>query len=133
MRWTTREIRYLEEHAQDGAESIALALGRSTESVRWQASQYGISLRRKWHCPKCGHWVHKPLNGRTGWCAACSKAQRRERLEQEVAELREEVRREQEEDKKRQALYSQKNRLKKSCRKQTNLKETTSDPERSSE
>lgn len=113
MRWTTREIRYLEDHAEEGADAIATALGRSTESVKWQASQYGISLRKKWHCPKCGLWVHKPLNSRTGWCAVCSKKHRRERLEQEVRELREEVRREQAEDRKRQAIYSQKNRLKK--------------------
>lgn len=114
MRWTTREIRYLEEHAQDGAEAIAKALGRSTDSVTWQASQYRISLKKKWYCPKCGLWVHKPLSTRTGWCAACTKAKRREALEQEVAELREEVMREREEDRKRQALYSQKSRLKKS-------------------
>lgn len=118
-RWTSREIRYLEEHAQDGAESIANALCRSTESVKWQASQFGISLRKKWHCPKCGLWVHKPLSTRTGWCVTCSKAYRREKLEQEVRELREEVRREQEEDKRRQAIYSQKNRLVKKKRTHT--------------
>ena len=115
-RWTSRDIRYLEEHAHEGAAAIATALGRSTESVKWQASRYGISLRKKWHCPRCGQWVHKPLSGRTGWCAACTKAQRRTQLEEEVRELREEVRREREEDRKRQALYSQKNRLKKRSR-----------------
>ncbi len=118
MRWTTAEISYLQEHAQDGAAAIASALGRSIESVKQQAKRYGVSLRKKWHCPNCGLLVHKPLNTRTGWCAACSKAHRRERLEQEVAELREEVRRERSEDRKRQAIYSQKNRLKKLCGKQ---------------
>ncbi len=116
MRWTSRDIRYLEEHAHEGAEAIATALGRSTESVKQQAKQYGISLRRRWHCPKCGHWSFKPLSSRTGWCATCTKEQRRKQLEEEVREMREEVRREREEDRRRQALYSQKNRLKKASR-----------------
>lgn len=110
--WNTGEIRYLEDHAHEGAEAVAKALNRSVESVQWQASQYGISLRIKFYCPNCGHWVRKPLNSRTGWCAACTKAERRHQLEQEVRELAEEVRREQEEDRKRQAIYSRKNRLK---------------------
>lgn len=113
MRWTTAEIRFLEEHANEGAWAIAGALNRSVESVQWQASQYGISLRIKWYCPNCGHWVRKPLNSRTGWCATCTKAERRHQLEREVRELAEEVRREQEEDRRRQAIYSRKNRLKK--------------------
>lgn len=107
-----RDIRYLEEHAHEGAQAIAKALNRSVESVQWQASQYGISLRKKWHCHRCGHWVNKPLNSRTGWCAACTKAEHRQRLELEVQELAEEVRREQEEERKRQALYARKSRLK---------------------
>lgn len=112
MLWTTAEIRYLEDHAQEGVAAIALALGRSAESVRQQAKQRGISLRRRWYCPKCGHWSYKPLNGRTGWCAACTKASRRRQLELEVRDLMEEVMREREEDRRRQAIYSQKNRLK---------------------
>lgn len=117
MNWTSREIRYLEEHAHEGAKAIASALGRSTESVKQQAKQYGISLRRRWHCPKCGLWSFKPLSSRTGWCATCTKAERRIRLEDELWELREEVRRERDEDRRRQAIYSQKNRLKKATRK----------------
>lgn len=113
-RWTTREIRYLEDHAEEGADAIATALGRSTESVRQQAKQYGISLRKKWHCPKCGHWSFKPLSGKTGWRAPCTKAERRHQLEQEVRDLEREVRREQDENRKRQATYSRKSRLKKS-------------------
>lgn len=116
-RWTTDEIRYLEDHAQEGAAAVAAALGRSTESVKQQAKQYGISLRRRWHCPKCGHWTRKPLNGKTGWCAPCTKAKRRSELEQEVRDMREEVMREQDENRRRQAIYSQKNRLKKATRK----------------
>ena len=117
MHWTTHEIRYLEDHAHEGVAAIATALGRSTESVKQQAKQYGISLRKRWHCPKCGHWSYKPLNSRTGWCAPCTKAERRRQLEQEVRDLREEVRRERDEDRRRQAIYSQKNRLKKTIRK----------------
>ena len=112
--WNTAEIRYLEEHAADGVEAVAEALGRSAESVKQQAKRYGISLRKKWLCPKCGHWSYKPLSSRTGWCAVCTKAERRHRLEQEVRDMEEEVRREQEENRKRQALYSKKSRIKKS-------------------
>lgn len=113
MRWTTREIRYLEEHASEGAEAIAKALGCSPSAVQWQAHTYGISLRIKWQCPRCGHWVYKPLNPKTGWCAACTKAKRRERLEREVRDMEEEARRERDENRKRQALYSKKSRIKK--------------------
>lgn len=116
MNWNTREICYLEEHANEGAAAIAKALGRSAESVRQQAKEYGISLRRRWHCPKCGHWSYKPLSGKTGWCAPCTKAERRHQLEQEVRDLEREVRREQDENRKRQAIYSKKSRLKKATR-----------------
>ena len=115
-RWTSRDIHYLEEHAHEGAKEIATALGRSAESVKWQASRYGISLRKRWYCPKCGHWSHKPLSMKTGWCAVCTKESRRATLEEEVREMREEARREREEDRRRQALYAQKNRLKKASR-----------------
>ena len=81
-RWTMREIRYLEEHANEGSAAIAKALGRSAGAVRIQASHYGISLRKRWHCPKCGHWSCKPLNARTGWCATCTKRDRRAKLEE---------------------------------------------------
>lgn len=113
MHWSTREIRYLEEHAHEGARAIAFALGRSTESVKQQAKRFGISLRKRWFCPKCCHWSRRPLSSRTGWCVVCTKAHGREKLEEEVREMREEMRREQKEDRSRQALYSQKSRLKK--------------------
>ena len=48
MKWTTREIKYLEDHAEDGAEAIAEALGRSVQSVKAQAKRFGLSLRRAW-------------------------------------------------------------------------------------
>lgn len=123
-RWTMREIRYLEEHATEGSAAIAKALGRSAGAVRIQASHYGISLRKRWHCPKCGHWSCKPLNARTGWCATCTKRDRRVKLEEEIEDMRREAMREKEEDRRRQAIYSQKSRLKKNKKsKQTNRKQ----------
>ena len=113
MKWSLREIRYLEAHAADGAKEIARALGRSTESVKWQASNLGVSLRRRWYCRHCGHWSYKPLDKRTGWCTTCTKADRRQKLEGEVKAMQEEMERERDEDKRRQALYSKKSRLKK--------------------
>lgn len=113
MKWTTKQIKYLEAHANDGAEAIAEALGRSKQSVEVQASRYGISLRKSWLCPKCGMRTSRPLSGRTGWCSVCTKAQRRERMAEEVRELEEEARREEEENRARQCLYSRKSRAKK--------------------
>lgn len=112
MRWSSREIAYLEDHAHEGAETIALALGRSVTSVQWQASRYGISLKRRWQCPLCGTWSAKPPSKRTGWCPTCTKARQRENLEREAMELERQVMREREENRKRQAIYSKKNRLK---------------------
>ena len=60
MKWTTREIKYLEEHANDGAEEIAEALGRTIISVQVQACRYGISLAPRCRCPKCGAVTRKP-------------------------------------------------------------------------
>lgn len=117
MRWTTREIRYMEEHAGDGSRAIAEALGRSDASVRIQASRYGISLKRTWMCPRCGMLVRSPLSAKTGWCQACTKERRRERIAEEVRELEEEVMRNRREDRARQALYSKKSALKKKLKK----------------
>lgn len=115
MRWTVKDIRYLEEHAQDGAEAVASSLGRSVESVRQQAKNYGISLRKRWLCPNCGREVFRPLNVKTGWCSVCTKAAKRVEYEQQMAKMLEEVARDKEEDRKRQAAYSRMNRVKKRC------------------
>ena len=117
MKWTSREIKHLEEHAGDGAEALAKELGRTVRSVENQARRYGISLRRSWACPKCGMRVSKPLSGRTGWCAACTKEKRRETIAEQVRNLEEEVRRNEREDKERQRLYSRKSRAKKKLKK----------------
>lgn len=113
MKWTTREIKYLEEHAGDGAAAIAAALGRSVRSVESQARRFGLSLRRAWQCPKCGMRVHTPLSPKTGWCVACTRELRNERIAEEVRELQEEVRREERVNRERQRLYSAKHRHKK--------------------
>lgn len=109
--WTTAEVRYMTDHRYEGAEAVADALGRSVSSVCTQASRYGISLRQRWECPRCGDVTFKPLNPKTGWCASCSKAKRREELEEELRDLTEQQEREKREDRARQALYSRKNRL----------------------
>lgn len=113
MKWTTREIAYLEEHASDGATSIAAALGRSVKSVEVQASRYGLSLRKSWLCPKCGLRVFSPLSTTTGWCSTCTKAAQNMRMAEQVRDLQEEARREKQVNKERQKLYSAKYRAKK--------------------
>lgn len=113
MRWTTREIGYLEEHAGEGAEAVAEALGRTVQSVKNQASRYGISLRKRWQCTRCGAITHKPLSAVTGWCSICTKEQRRERIAEEVWQIEEEARREERENRERQRLYSRKHHAKK--------------------
>lgn len=110
--WSGREVRYLEEHAHEGAVEVSKALGRSPKAVRMQASHYGLSLRKRWHCPRCGMWVHKPLSGTTGWCAACTKERRADLKETEVEEYVREVERELEQDRRIQAAYARKSRAK---------------------
>ncbi|WP_302152571.1 hypothetical protein [uncultured Enorma sp.] len=113
MYWTTYKLRYLEEHANEGAEAIAEALGCSRTAVEVQASRYGISLRKRWRCPRCGMVTFRPLSTVTGWCANCTKEARRDRIAEEVREMEEEVRRAERENRERQALYSKKHRMKK--------------------
>lgn len=117
MYWTTYKLRYLEEHANEGAEAIAEALGCSRTAVEVQASRYGISLRKRWRCPRCGMVTFRPLSTVTGWCANCTKEARRERIAEEVRELEEEVRRQERENRERQRLYARKHRAKKKLRK----------------
>ena len=117
MRWTSREIKYLEEHAGEGADSVATALGRSVESVKCQASRFGVSLRKSWMCPKCGMRTSKPLSGRTGWCAACTKEHRIGAIAEQVREMEEEVMRNEMLDREKQRLYSRKSRARKKLKK----------------
>lgn len=112
-RWTTRELRYLEEHAGDGAESVARALDRSKPSVEWQAKECGLSLRKRAQCPRCGRQTFKPLNKLSGWCAECTKELRMRDLKAQADAMREEAIRRERNDRERQRLYSAKNRAKK--------------------
>lgn len=50
--WSTHELMYLEEHAGEGAKAIAKALGRSEDSVKWQAQRCGLSLRKRSPVPQ---------------------------------------------------------------------------------
>lgn len=113
MTWTSSEVRYLEEHAGDGAEAIAKALGKSVKAVKNQAMRYGLSLRKRWLCPKCGRETFKPLSNRTGWCVSCTREQRASEIAEQVRAMEEEVRREDKANKERQRLYSRKYRAKK--------------------
>lgn len=113
MTWTSSEVRYLEEHAGDGAAAIAEALGKSVTAVEVQAHRYGLSLRKRWLCPKCGRETFKPLSNRTGWCVSCTREQRAAEIAEQVWAMEEEVRREDKANKERQRLYSRKYRAKK--------------------
>lgn len=115
MRWTSGDVRYMEEHAEDGVESIARALGRSPSSVRTQASRLGISVRRFWKCPRCGMRSSKPLSRVTGWCRTCTLEARREVIAAQIRDMEDEARREEDAERERQRLYSKKNRVKKKC------------------
>ena len=110
--WTTLELRYLEEHSDEGADEVARRLGRSVPAIRAKAREYGISMTRRWYCPRCGRWTYKVLSPRTGWCAACTKERRRWEIEAEIREMKEEQQRIDEENRRLQALYSMKNWIK---------------------
>ena len=115
-RWKAHEEAYLQEHAGDGAKAIADALGRTVPSVKTHASRMGVSLYRRWHCPKCGHWTYAPLTKWSGWCRKCSidesadtAALKNKRIRQQVAEERRRIK---EAELRRQAIYSDTDRQK---------------------
>lgn len=116
MNWTTDEIRYMEEHAGEGAAAIAEHLNRTVISVKVQASRQGIFLTPRWRCPNCGCLTAKPLNAKTGWCANCTMEARRKQIAKDVRELEDEVARRERNEQARQALYSKKSRLRKKLR-----------------
>lgn len=111
--WSTRELKYLDEHAGDGAKAIAKALGRSVDSVEWQARQCGLSLRRHRQCPNCSRWTFKPLNKVNGWCVECTKESHMSDLAEQANAMREEAAREKRNNQERQRYYSAKSRAKK--------------------
>lgn len=113
MTWTPRQIRYLDEHAQDGAEKIAKALGMTVNAVQIMVSRRGLSLKKRWVCPKCGSTTTKPLNSITGWCPLCVKKERVRGLRIEAQSIKDEARVEEELNKEANRYYNQKLRAKK--------------------
>ena len=111
--WSTRELRYLEEHAGEGVAAIAKALGRSVDSVEWQARKCGISLRKRRQCPHCGQWTFRPLNRINGWCIECTKELHMADLAEQAEAMKEEASREIRNNRTRQCFYSAKSRAKK--------------------
>ncbi len=77
-RWKPWELELLCRRADEGAEAVAEATGRTVKAVQHMASRMAISLRRTYRCPNCGQEVYSPLSRRTGWCRACSVAQSRD-------------------------------------------------------
>lgn len=108
--WSTHELKYLEEHAGEGAKAIAKALGRSVDSVKWQAQRCGLSLRKRRQCSNCGRSTFKPLNRMNGWCIECTKELHMSDLAEQANAMREEAIREKRNNQQRQRYYSAKSR-----------------------
>lgn len=119
-RWRRYEDEYLEKHAGDGAKAIADSLGRTVPSVKSHASRMGISLYRRWHCPKCGRFTYRPLTEWSGWCRRCSIEASADTAAVKNREIRKEVQLEKEairkEERRRQMIYSDTNRQKNELR-----------------
>lgn len=124
MAWTLKQIHYLETNAGDGAKAIACALGKSERAVRVMASRRGVSLRSWFFCPNCGKHSTSPLNSKTGWCSICTKELRAAQLREELLLIEEELKREEDINRERQALYTARNRAKKIY--ETKMKHTES-------
>lgn len=131
-RWKDAEETYLAEHAGDGAEAIAAALGRSVWSVRCKASEMGVSLTVRYHCPRCGKYTYKPLAKWSGWCRRCSieesadkAAVKNRRIRKEVAEEEARIR---ESEKRRQSIYSDTDREKKKLRRLREVRQPNDNP-----
>ena len=107
----------MEVHAHNGAKAIAIALGRSVRSVECQASKFGISLKRRWYCPRCNCFTFTPLSIRTGWCRVCTVEHSKERTAIRNREARQQLEKERRRleslEKERQALYSDTERRRK--------------------
>ena len=115
-RWKPAEEKYLEDHAGDGARAIAEALGRTEIGVAVHASRIGVSLRKRWLCPRCNRWTYSPLVGWSGWCRKCSIDESADRAAIRNREIRREVEEEKrkvdEAMRRRQAIYTDTDRKK---------------------
>lgn len=91
-RWTDAERRYLSQHRTDGAERIAVALGRTPASVTIEASKLHVSLRVKPGdvCPVCGtHSIRQGTSDvRHGMCRTCWEREKARVLREANAERR---------------------------------------------
>lgn len=132
-RWSQWEVTYLFDHAGDGLEAVAAALGRTEASVRNTASRYGVSLMQSHVCPKCGCVTHSPLNPRRGWCRVCSLELNRDRAkrrdERVRAELADEERRYADVWRERQGYYSSTHRVNKKIRALREGREANGNPQ----
>ena len=90
-RWKLDEEAYLQAHAGDGAQAIASALGRTVPSVITHASRLGVSLVRRWRCPRCGRDTFSPLVKWSGWCRKCSVDESADRAALKNRQLRKEI------------------------------------------
>ena len=119
-RWTPAEVSYLTAHANEGAQAVADALGRSVRSVECAASRYRVSLRRRWMCPRCSRVTYVPLSAQTGWCRTCTIEESRDVAVMKYREVMREIGREQarilEAKRARQAVYSDTDRKKNELR-----------------
>lgn len=119
-RWKQWEVTYLFDHCQDGLQAISEKLGRSEASVRNQASRYGVSLRVRHICPKCGEVTHYPISPLKGWCKACCIEASRDRALKANQQIRQEVVEEERRlkalERERQAYYASTHRYKKKLR-----------------
>lgn len=133
-RWSQADEEYLVGHAGDGADAIATALGRSVWSVRCKASEMGVSLVVRYHCPRCGKYTYRPLTKWTGWCRSCSieesadtAAVKNRQIRREIAEEEVRIR---EAEKRRQAIYSDTDREKKKLRRLRESRQTNDNSKR---
>lgn len=110
MRWSRWEVDCLVVHAGEGAEAVAQRLGRSVASVQVMASRLGISLARRWECPRCGKVTYLPLSPKTGACRICTVEETLGKARADNVEARRALAKEQEAvakaERERQALYS---------------------------
>lgn len=90
MNWTMRDIAYIREHASEGVDAVASALGRSSSSVKMKASRMGISLMRYVPlsiCPVCGRETTRMIE-RQGHCDLCKRELAIKRHREEIARLK---------------------------------------------
>lgn len=91
-RWTDAERRYLSQHRTDGAERIAVALGRTPASVKIEASRIHVSLRALPGdlCPVCGaHPIRVGTSDAShGMCRTCWEKEKARVLREANAERR---------------------------------------------